>query len=257
MKCPGQDSRYWKPGAIFEAPCPTCGTEVEFFKDDTSRLCKGCGNRFMNPHMDFGCASYCRFAEQCVGSLPAEVLAGREDMLKDRVAVEMKRYFGRDFKRIGHAMRVARYAERIGREEQGNLAVILVAAYLHDIGLAGVAPTGPETDPRAHEEAGAAAARRMLERLGANEELIGEVCGIIGRHHRPGPGEGVEFKCVYDADMIANTEQRCKDDFETFGDRGGVNGATYFTGSGARLAREVLQGVTADRGVNKESEDMA
>lgn len=36
MKCPGQDSRYWRPGAIFEAECPECGHIVEFFKDDTS-----------------------------------------------------------------------------------------------------------------------------------------------------------------------------------------------------------------------------
>ena len=27
MKCPGQDSRYWKPGAIFEEKCPECGIE--------------------------------------------------------------------------------------------------------------------------------------------------------------------------------------------------------------------------------------
>ena len=25
MKCPGQDTRYWKPGDIFESPCPACG----------------------------------------------------------------------------------------------------------------------------------------------------------------------------------------------------------------------------------------
>ena len=66
MKCPGQDSRYWKPGAIFEAKCPECGHAVEFFKDDTTRLCKKCGHRFLNPDMDFGCASYCKYAEQCI-----------------------------------------------------------------------------------------------------------------------------------------------------------------------------------------------
>ena len=38
MKCPGQDSRYWKPGAIFEALCPECGAGVEFFKDDNLHL---------------------------------------------------------------------------------------------------------------------------------------------------------------------------------------------------------------------------
>ena len=70
MKCPGQDSRYWKPGAIFEVRCPKCGSQVEFFKDDTTRLCKKCGHRFVNPGMDFGCASYCPCAEQCLGDLP-------------------------------------------------------------------------------------------------------------------------------------------------------------------------------------------
>jgi len=38
MKCPRQDSRYWKPGAIFEARCPECGNDVEFFKGDTTRI---------------------------------------------------------------------------------------------------------------------------------------------------------------------------------------------------------------------------
>ncbi|MBW1993716.1 MAG: HD domain-containing protein, partial [Deltaproteobacteria bacterium] len=135
MKCPGQDSRYWKPGAIFEVKCLKCGKEVEFFKDDTSRKCQHCGNRFVNPHMDFGCAAYCPYAEQCLGTLPPEVAMKNENLLKDRVAVEMKRYFGRDFKRIGHASRVARYAEKIGKAEGGNLAVILTAAFLHDIGI--------------------------------------------------------------------------------------------------------------------------
>ncbi|MBU0988547.1 MAG: hypothetical protein KKH68_14950 [Proteobacteria bacterium] len=79
MKCPGQDSRYWKPGSIFETKCPQCGHKVEFFKDDTARRCEKCSHRFVNPQMDFGCASYCQFAEQCIGELPPEALAQKED----------------------------------------------------------------------------------------------------------------------------------------------------------------------------------
>ena len=94
-----------------------CGHEVEFFKDDPLRKCDKCGHRFINPEMDFGCASYCEYAEQCIGTLPPELLAKREDLLKDRVALEMKKYFKQDFKRIGHATKVARYAERIGKSE--------------------------------------------------------------------------------------------------------------------------------------------
>ena len=37
MKCPGQDTQYWKPGAIYDAKCPECEHVVEFFKDDTTR----------------------------------------------------------------------------------------------------------------------------------------------------------------------------------------------------------------------------
>ncbi len=173
MKCPGQDTLYWKPGAIFDAKCPECGHKVEFFKDDTTRKCPNCGHRFINPKMDFGCASYCQFAEQCIGNLPPELLAQKEDLLKDRVAIEMKRYFKTDFKRISHATRVARYAERIGKTEgQGNMAVILSAAYLHDIGIHEAERKYNSTEPKYQEQEGSPIARSIMEKLGAKEELI-------------------------------------------------------------------------------------
>ena len=146
MKCPGQDSRYWDGEAVFEAACPKCGKIVEFFKDDSTRKCSGCGNKMLNPKTDYGCASYCPYAEQCLGDLPPELLAGKQDLLKEKVAIEMKRYFEGDFKRIGHAGRVARYVERIGGKVMENCdgegacasynpAVAGIAAYLHDIGI--------------------------------------------------------------------------------------------------------------------------
>ena len=171
MKCPGQDSRYWQHDAIFETKCPECGADVEFFKDDTSRKCKKCGHRFLNPGMDFGCASYCKYAEQCIGNLPPELIAQKEDLLKDRVAIEMKRYFNRDFKRIGHATRVARYAEKIGKNEGGNLSVILPSAYLHDIGIKEAERKHNSSAARFQELEGPPVAREILERLGAREMI--------------------------------------------------------------------------------------
>ena len=210
MKCPGQDTQYWRPGAIFEVGCPECGGMVEFFKDDTTRKCPACGHRFINPKMDFGCASYCQYAEQCLGDLPPELLAQKEDLLKDRVAVEMKRYFKTDFKRIGHATRVARYAERIGKFESGNLAVILPAAYLHDIGIVEAERRHGSPEPAYQEKEGPAVARAILEKLGARQEIIEEVCDIVGRHHHPASDDGANFKAVYDADRIANLEEAQK-----------------------------------------------
>ena len=42
--------------------------------------------------------------------MPPELLAKRSDLLKDRVAAEVKKYLGRDFKRIGRALKVVEYA---------------------------------------------------------------------------------------------------------------------------------------------------
>ncbi len=210
MKCPGQDMQYWKPGAIFEVKCPNCGQVVEFFKDDTARKCGGCGHRFVNPKMDFGCAAYCPYAEQCLGTLPEGVAAQREDLLKDRVAVEMKRYFKTDFKRIGHAGRVARHAEAIGKAAQGNMAVILTAAYLHDIGWIEAERKHGDAAAAHHASEGPPAAREILERLGAQPDLIEEVCEIIAHHHDPQAVSSLNFKVVCDADLVESMEEQQK-----------------------------------------------
>ncbi len=240
MKCPGQDSRYWKPGAIFDTKCPECGHEVEFFKDDTMRRCKNCGHRFLNPGIDFGCASYCKYADQCIGTLPPELIAQKEDLLKDRVAIEMKRYFKQDFKRIGHATRVARYAEQIGKEERGNMAVLLASAYLHDIGIKEAERKYQSTAARYQEEEGPPIAKEILEKLEANDELIKEVCDIIGHHHHPREEETINFKCLYDADLITNLEEKQKDaplDPEKLKD---IIKKSFLTDTGRELAEKTL-----------------
>jgi hypothetical protein len=155
--------------------------------------------------MDFGCAAYCPYAEQCLGTLPEGLAAQKEELLKDRVAVAMKRHFKNDFKRIGRASRVARHAERIGKAAQGNLAVILSAAYLHDIGQGegGSASEHPEME-------GPAVARAILEKLGAREELIAEVCEIVARLHHPGPGDTLNLQVVCDADLLETMDEQQK-----------------------------------------------
>ncbi|MEJ5348174.1 MAG: hypothetical protein WHS46_05760 [Desulfosoma sp.] len=195
MRCPGQDSRFWKPGAIFEAKCPQCGQTVEFFKDETSRKCRNCGHKFVNPHMDFGCAAYCKFADQCLGELPPELLAQREHLLKDRVAVEMKKHFGRDFKRIAHAGRVARYAEKLALPLEADPAVVLITALLHEAAPEGAPVSASET------------AKEILSRLGARPDLVHEVCAIIDAMSQQGGKGSVNEQCVRDAHRLAELEE--------------------------------------------------
>ncbi len=241
MKCPGQDSRYWKPDAIYEAKCPKCGAEVEFFKDDTTRRCPECEHRFLNPSMNFGCASYCEHAAECIGNLPPELLAQRDDLLKDRVAIEMKKYFRSDFKRIGHAMRVARYAEHIGKSEAGtNMAVVLCAGYLHDIGIHAAEKKHGSTAAKYQEIEGPPIARDMLEKLGAKPELVDEVCDIIGHHHHPRDEETPNYKALYDADLIANIEDNHKDKPIGSEKLEGIIKKSFMTDSGKDHARKIL-----------------
>lgn len=232
MRCPGQDMQYWKPGAIFETECPQCGRPVEFFKDDTARKCGACGHRFANPQMDFGCAAYCPFAEQCLGTLPEGLAARKEELLKERVAVEMKRRLKSDFKRIGRAGRVARYAERIGREEKANLGVILAAAYLSHLPTAAGVPM--------EADAAATAARSVLEQLGAREELTKAVCRLIAQLHEPGGNDALSSRVLADALRLAEFEEELAAGPAAAGRWTPSDAAALRTEAGRRMALEMF-----------------
>jgi HD superfamily phosphohydrolase YqeK len=213
---------------------------MEFFKDDATRRCGHCSKKIVNPKMDFGCAAYCKYAEQCLGTLPEEFVAQQEDLLKDRVAVKMKQHFGTDFKRIGHAGRVARYAEKIGKNEKADMAVVLCAAYLHDIGIKNAEEKYGSAKAEHQHVEGPPVARKILADLGAREALIDEVCDIISHHHHPKDSETLNFKVVYDADILANMEDcRGKEqiDADTLADK---IDRIYLTDAGKKLAGQML-----------------
>lgn len=240
MKCPGQDPRFWKFDAIFEAGCPNCGNKVEFFKDETRRKCSKCGHRVLNPKMDVGCAAHCKFAEQCFGDLPPELIKQKEDLFKDRVAVEMKLYFKQDFKRIAHAARVARYAEKIVMQENGDPAVALTAAYLHDIGIKEAERKYQSTAARYQHLEGPPVAREILDKLGARDDLMNEVCDIVGHHHNPRKEETANFKVVYDADLITNLEEMFRQKKISVASVEKYIAKRFLTEAGRELARSVV-----------------
>lgn len=197
MKCPGQDTQYWNQDAVFDVKCPQCGAAVEFFKDDTTRRCGQCGHRFVNPKMDFGCAAYCQYAEQCLGDLPPELAAQQEDLLKDRVAIAVKRHLKTDFARIGRITRRARYAEAIAKENEAGakLPVVLMTAFLWDL------------DPLDNSD-DVPVARSILTDLKAPPPLVERVCAILTQRNPATADEtDVELKIVVDAEQQAHKEE--------------------------------------------------
>ena len=193
MKCPGQDTRYWKPGDIFEVECPHCGKVVEFFKDEATRRCRSCKKTVVNPKMDFGCATHCKFAAECLGDIGPELLAKRNDLLKDRVAHEVKRRLGKNFQKLGHAVKVARNAEDTAGTHGAELAPVLCAAYLHVF-----------AEPAQAEDQEAGAIRQILEELGAGADMIGAVLDIIERFQKGSPEDSTNARAFFDAHLRAS-----------------------------------------------------
>ena len=210
MKCPGQDMRFWRPGDVFDTQCPKCRRRVEFFKDEVKRKCR-CGHEIVNPKIDFGCAQWCQYAEQCVGVVPDEVKARQKaeqkDLLRERIGLEMKKCFGTDFKRMNHALKVARYAEQILRMEGGNPLVVMGAAYLHDIGIHEAERKYGSNSGQYQEKEGPPIAKEILERLNVQKEMIEEICDIIGHHHSPIGEEILNFQILYEAHWLVNIEE--------------------------------------------------
>ncbi len=228
MQCPGQDSRFWKADAIYEARCPQCGRDVEFFKDDTARKCPACGHRFVNPELDFGCAAYCQFAEQCLGSLPEEIKDRQQDLqqnlIKDKVRLEVRRVLKDDASGLRLAASAAAYAERIGKDEGGDLGVILMGASLASLVRREAERRCGGLDRSFLQGQGTALAREILVKLGAGAETIDEVCDIVARQEQTpkqiadktlektadqtAEQESLNFRVVADALLLAELETR-------------------------------------------------
>lgn len=230
--------QYWDAGAIFDVACPECDAQVEFYKDDTTRSCPSCGHRFVNPKMDFGCAAYCKYAEQCIGTLPEEFVGSQDNLLKDKVAVEMKRFYKTDFKRIGQVSRIARYAEKIGKDEGVNLAVVLCAAYLNDIGQ------DPE-DPDGSKQASLEIARSILISLGATEAVLQEVCALIEEYSSWENPKSPESKALSDAIQLASLEEKQKEDSQELEINDELLDSRFHTESGRELARAAFSRIGA------------
>lgn len=200
--CPGQDTRYWKPGDIFTVACPTCGTIVEFFKDDVSRTC-GCGNRVENPNVGLGCARHCAHAALCLGRSPGSA-DGAVVPYREQLAAAVFEQFGDDNRRINHALAVLGHAEEIRHTEGGDALVVTAAALLHDIGIQEAERIYGSNAPRYQEELGPPIARYIMDRLGIDRPTVDHVTRIVGSHHSARDIDTIEFRIIWDADALVN-----------------------------------------------------
>lgn len=229
-KCPGQDTRFWKPDDVYTVECPKCGQPVEFFKDDIRRRCKKCGHMFINPRMDLGCARWCQYADQCVGAI------GKEEF-KEIITLAMKEHLGGDKERIDKALKVLRFAEDILEKEEGNPKVVIAAAILYDISVH-EAEKKPEREKGSNQEKDSLPiVRGILERSGSKKDVIEEVSQIIESHHHPEKIDTLNSKIVYDAVQLINL--RGEYDIENKEELKKIINKIFFTTAGKKMAEEI------------------
>ena len=70
--------------------------------------------------------------------------------------------------------------------------------------------------------------------------MTDEVCDIVGHHHSPRQDETVNFKVLFDADLIANLEDNAKEKKSENRNLEKIIGKSFMTDGGREEARKVL-----------------
>ncbi len=200
ISCPGQNTMFWKSDDIYDVKCPSCGTPVEFWKDDSKRTCD-CGHRFLNPKRDLGCLEYCKYAEQCM----PEMFEGEDlkALYRDRLLVAAKISLKPEDSRLERSQEIAELAEEILDGEGGQPKVVFAATILGNLALSSQ-PDGGQADSSTRGDSPSALVRKVLANLGTEKEVIDQACQIIEYRINGTSSEDVNHKIVSDALTLAD-----------------------------------------------------
>lgn len=208
FECPG--SQRFKQPQPEEIRCSICGKELEIWTDEFKIICPNCKNEVLRLPEGGSCLDWCRYAKECVGDkLYDQYLQNRAITIKEKLLKELEEYFGQDKKRIEHAKKVLNFSEELLKKEKGDRHIVIPAAILHDVGIKVAEEKYGSSAGNLQEKEGPEIARKMLLKVGLRKEDIEEICQIIGNHHSPGKIDTLNFKILYDSDLLVNL----KDEF--------------------------------------------
>jgi hypothetical protein len=234
IRCPGQNTLFWKPDDIYDVTCPSCGTPVEFWKDDSKRTCK-CGHRFLNPKRDLGCLEYCKYAEQCMPDMfQGENLKA---LYRDRLLVGAKIALKPADAQLKRSQEMAEVAEEILDGEGGQPKVVFAATILGNLVL-NSQPQGVQGASSSERESPRAIVTKVLAELGTEKEVIDQVCQVIEDKINGTSAEDTNHRIVSDALMVVDLLEKKTLLEETAIERLIEN--KIQTKTGKRLARERL-----------------
>lgn len=145
-----------------------------------------------------------------------------------------------DPKRINHFMKVYAFAGLIGRKEgisDRELDILEAAAVLHDIGIHNAEMLHGSSDGKYQELEGPSVAADILSALGADNEFIGKVCNMVGRHHTYTGIDSLSLQILIEADFLVNIFEDGMSDTAI----ASVKEKIFRTAEGTRLLEEIYE----------------
>lgn len=131
-----------------------------------------------------------------------------------KVLNQMIAYFGRDTRRINHALKVYGYAKAISGNEQIDANTRLVtelAAILHDIGIKEAERKYNSSAGKYQELEGPPIAEELMSTEGVERAVADRVCYLVGNHHSYNKIDGIDFQILVEADFLVNIDEEAMD----------------------------------------------
>ncbi len=124
-----------------------------------------------------------------------------------RTIQKMIEYFGRDARRINHALKVYGFASCIARRENlsdNEIFIVDIAAILHDIGIKEAEQKYNSSSGHYQEIEGPTIAQELLSEINLKKETLDRICFLIGNHHSYQKIDGLDFQILVEADFLVN-----------------------------------------------------
>ena len=116
-------------------------------------------------------------------------------------------YYAGDARRINHFLKVYGFAKSIGEMEGLTVTeqnILEIAAITHDIGIKNSEANYNSSAGHYQEIEGPPEARKLLEALGFDAQIIDRVCWLIAHHHTYGDMKERDHIILVEADFIVN-----------------------------------------------------
>jgi len=119
----------------------------------------------------------------------------------------MINYFGKDERRINHALKVFAYAKTIAELEdvsKEKLQIIKISALLHDIGIQVCEKKYNSVAGHYQEIESPIIAKEILNDFDVSENIKNRILFIIANHHTYSKIDNIDFQILVEADFLVN-----------------------------------------------------